>query len=167
MAERLGRPWGVEVVTCTWDALWNYGSWQGKVYAPISWWSTRRLVSRAGRAVYETQEFLQRRYPSPGRTEGIPIVELPAVEHAVLDSRLERIAAWSPPLRIGLIGAVSVGFKGIDTAIEALRLSRDELPEFELRILGSGDSSRWRRLAEEAGLAERVFFDGVLPSATR
>ena len=164
VAERIGLPWGVEVVTCTWDALWNYGTWQGKVYAPISWWSTRRLVRRADYAVYETQRFLQRRYPAHGAMVGCPIVELPEVDRSVLEQRLARIAAWRPPLRIGLIGALSVGFKGIDTAIEALRLRRSDLPEFELRILGAGDSTRWRKLAADAELGDRVHFDGVLPS---
>jgi len=164
VAERMGLPWGVEVVTCTWDALWNYGTWQGKVYAPISWWSTRRLVGRADYAVYETQRFLQGRYPARGAMVGCPIVELPEVDRSVLDQRLARIASWQPPLQIGLIGALSVGFKGIDTAIEALRLRRADLPELELRILGAGDPGRWRRLADEAGLRRLVHFDGVLPA---
>jgi glycosyltransferase involved in cell wall biosynthesis len=164
VAERMGMPWGVEVVTCTWDALWNYGTWQGKVYAPISWWGTRRLVRRADFAVYETQAFLQGRYPARGATVGCPIVELPEVDASVLEQRLRVIEAWQPPLRIGLIGALSVGFKGIDTAIEALRREQEALPEFELRILGAGDPGRWRQLAEQAGLGARVHFDGVLPA---
>jgi glycosyltransferase involved in cell wall biosynthesis len=164
VAERMSLPWGVEVVTCTWDALWNYGTWQGKVYAPISWWSTRRLVRRADFAVYETQRFLQGRYPARGATVGCPIVELPEVDRSVLERRLSAIDEWTPPLRIGLIGALSVGFKGIDTAIEALRRERGRLPELELRILGAGDPGRWRGLAEEAGLARQVHFDGVLPA---
>jgi glycosyltransferase involved in cell wall biosynthesis len=164
VARELKKPWGVEVVTCTWDALWNYGNWQGKMYAPLSWWGTRRRVGRAAYAVYETQEFLQGRYPAPGRTAGLPIVELPEVDRSVLERRLEKIESWRPPLRIGLIGALSVGFKGIDTAIAALRRERAHLPEFEFSVLGAGDPLRWRRLAEKAGLADRVRFDGVLPS---
>ena len=164
VARRLEKPWAVEVVTCTWDALWNYGTLQGKLYAPISWWTTRRLVGEASHAVYETQQFLQRRYPARGTTVGCPIVELPVVDRSVLERRLDAIEAWVPPFRIGLIGALSVGFKGIDTAIDALTGVRDRLPEFELRVLGAGDASRWRRLAEEAQLGDRVHFDGVLPS---
>lgn len=164
VAEGMGLPWGVEVVTCTWDALWNYGTWQGKAYAPFSWWSTRRLVRKADYAVYETQRFLQGRYPARGAMVGCPIVELPEVDRSVLEQRLTRIASRQPPVRIGLIGALSVGFKGIDTAIEALRLRRADLPEFGLRILGAGDPGRWRKLADEAGLGSRVHFDGVLPA---
>ena len=164
VARRTKTPWAVEVVTCTWDALWNYGTWQGKVYAPISWWSTRRLVRPAPFAMYETQAFLQGRYPARGAMIGCPIVELPEVDRSVLEQRLRTIDGWKPRLRIGLIGALSVGFKGIDTAIEALRRERERLPEFELHILGAGDPGRWRELAEAAGLGGRVQFDGVLPA---
>jgi glycosyltransferase involved in cell wall biosynthesis len=163
-ADKFGKPWGVEVVTCTWDSLWNYGTWQGKVYAPISWWRTRRLVRRAPYAVYETQRFLQGRYPPGGKSVGCPIVELPEVDESVLNRRLVGIGSWQPPFRVGLIGALSVGFKGIDTAIEALRRERANAPGFELRVLGAGDPSRWQRLAAEAGLAQQVHFNGVLPS---
>lgn len=164
VAERMDKPWAAEVVTCTWDALWNYGTWQGKVYAPYSWWRTRRLVRRTPQAMYETQQFLQRRYPAGGKMVGCPIAELPEVGTSVLQRRLGAIESWNPPLRIGLIGALSVGFKGIDTAIEALRRVRDRLPSFEFRVLGAGDATRWQHLAAEAGLAEQVHFDGVVPS---
>jgi glycosyltransferase involved in cell wall biosynthesis len=164
VADRMQKPWAVEVVTCTWDALWNYGTWQGKVYAPYSWWRTRRLVRRAPFAIYETQQFLQGRYPAAGKMVGCPIAELPEVDPSVLTSRLEAIADWKPPLRIGLIGALSVGFKGIDTAVEALRRVRERLPAFEFRVLGAGDPEPWRRLALEAGLERQVHFDGVVPS---
>jgi glycosyltransferase involved in cell wall biosynthesis len=164
VAHRLGKPALVEVVTCTWDALWNYGTWQGKVYAPISWWKTRRQVGRADFAVYETESFLQGRYPSSGRTVQCPSVELPEMDNTVLDRRLGRIEGWRPPFVIGLIGALSVGFKGIDTAVEALSRERERLPAFELRVLGSGEPARWQRLAAEAGVGGQVRFDGVLPS---
>jgi glycosyltransferase involved in cell wall biosynthesis len=162
-AERLGKPWAVEVVTCTWDALWNYGNWQGKVYAPVSWWKTRRVVRRAPFAFYVTERFLQRRYPSRGRTVGVSDVELPALDAAVLDARLARIRSGPEPARLGLIAALSVKFKGVQTALEALGSLRDRLPELELRILGSGDPTPWRKLAREHGVDDIVRFDGTLP----
>jgi glycosyltransferase involved in cell wall biosynthesis len=162
-AERLGKPWAVEVVTCTWDALWNYGSWEGKVYAPVSWWKTRRVVRRAPFAFYVTERFLQGRYPSRGRTVGVSDVELPALDDAVLASRLARIRSGPEPVRLGLIAALSVKFKGVQTALEALGSLRDRLPALELRILGSGDPTPWRELAREHGVDDAVRFDGSLP----
>ncbi len=162
IAERLGKPWAVEVVTCTWDALWNYGSWEGKVYAPVSWWKTRRVVSRAPFAFYVTERFLQGRYPSRGRTVGVSDVELPALDEGVLVARLARISSRPEPVRLGLIAALSVQFKGVQTALEALGSLRDRLPPFELQILGSGDPAPWRELAREHEVDDVVRFDGTL-----
>ena len=164
IAERLGKRWAAEVVTCTWDALWNYGSWQGKAYAPLSWWKTRRLVRRAPYAIYVTDEFLQRRYPAGGRSVGVSDVELPPLDDAVLAARLERIRSRPSPFRLGVIAALTVRFKGVQTALEALGSLRDMLPPFELRILGAGDPAPWRDLAATHEVADRVHFDGALPA---
>ena len=163
VAERLRKPWAVELVTCTWDALWNYGTWQGKVYAPISWWKTRRVVRRAPYAVYVTERFLQRRYPARGRTAGVSDVELPDLDPAVLERRLERIHARPRPFRFGIVAALGVRFKGIQTALEALAAARGRLPSFELRVLGAGDPEPWRALARRHGVEGQTFFDGTLP----
>jgi glycosyltransferase involved in cell wall biosynthesis len=162
-AERMGKPWAAELVTCTWDALWNYGTWQGKVYAPVSWWKTRRIVGRAPFAFYVTEQFLQGRYPSRGRSVGVSDVELPELDDGVLAARLERIRSRPTPFRLGLIAALSVKFKGVQTALEALGSLRDGLPAFELRILGSGDPSPWRELARRHGVERETHFDGTLP----
>lgn len=54
---------------------------------------------------------------------------------------------------------------GLDTAIAAVALLRDEIPELELKIYGTGsDVERLRRLAAESGVADRVrFSDGFVP----
>lgn len=163
LAERAGKPYAVELVTCTWDALWNYGTWQGKVYAPISWWKTRRVVRRAPFVLYVTQEFLQRRYPTKGRSVGCSDVELPELDPAVLESRLGRVSAAGTPFRIGTIAALTVRFKGIQTALEALGRIQESLPAFELHVLGAGDQAPWRQLAAEHGLEAQTHFDGTLP----
>src|SRR5687768_3953362 len=47
MAEKLRKPYLLEVVACPWDAMWNYGSLAAKAYAPLL---ARRLRNRALRA---------------------------------------------------------------------------------------------------------------------
>jgi glycosyltransferase involved in cell wall biosynthesis len=163
IAERASMPWAVELVTCTWDALWNYGTWQGKAYAPVSWWKTRRVVRRAPFALYVTREFLQRRYPTRGRSVGCSDVELPPLDAGVLDRRLARIAAAAQPVRIGTIAALTVRFKGVQTALEALGRNKHRLPPFELHVLGAGDPAPWRELARRHGIEGETHFDGTLP----
>jgi glycosyltransferase involved in cell wall biosynthesis len=163
IADRLGKTWAVEVVTCAWDSLWNYGTWQGRVYAPVAWWKTRRIVGRAPFALYVTERFLQGRYPSRGRAVGVSDVELPKLDEEVPAARLNRIRSRPEPLRVGLVAALSVKFKGVQTAIEALGTLRDRLPVFELRILGAGDPAPWQELARRNGIDGVTRFDGTLP----
>lgn len=163
VARELGRPYAVEVVSCTWDSLWYRGGIQGKLYAPISLVNTRRTVRRAPFALYVTREFLQRRYPTRGYAAACSDVELQPLEDDTLERRLRSAASERSPYVIGTIATLTVRFKGIQTALEALGSIRNELPPFEYQIIGTGDPGPWRREAARHGIEDRVVFRGVLP----
>ncbi|WP_068774096.1 glycosyltransferase [Paenibacillus sp. FJAT-26967] len=165
IAKKLGKPFAVEVVACAWDGLWNYGSMQGKLYAPIATWKTKTDVKEAPYAIYVTEQFLQKRYPCPGgRTQSCSNVELPEMGEDVLAGRLERIRSMATPVTIGLIGSLNGRAKGIDVALEALSKIKNQIPPFKFRILGDGDKSRWEAMADSLGLKDNVEFCGILPS---
>jgi len=161
IAERLQKRIAVELVACTWDALWNYGTWQGRLHAPYSWLETRRLVRRAPHVLYVSDRFLQRRYPTSGYAVGCSDVDVPDLDDEILDRRLKRIRAAGEPFVIGMIGALYVRYKGFRTALDALAESRSELPPFEFRILGAGDPAEVGAYAAEMGLSDRVVFSGT------
>jgi glycosyltransferase involved in cell wall biosynthesis len=160
VAHDLGLPWAVELVTCPWDAIWNYGNWKGRVFAPVAWWETRRLLKRAPFSLYVTSQFLQRRYPPGGHAVGVSDVEI-AVDPTALKQRLAR--QDEGPLVFGTIAAL-LPFKGFDTAFAALGRARPALPPFEFRVLGAGDVDQYRRMADAAGVADVVHFDGTRPA---
>ena len=162
LAKKLGKPYAVEVVTCTWDALWHRGGLQGKLYAPISRRNMRRAVKDAPFVLYVTKEFLQRRYPTSGRSVACSNVELEPVSDAVLDRRLEAIGSGRSPYTVGTIAALTTRFKGVQTALEALGAARESVPPFELQVVGAGDPEPWRKLAERHGVSDSVSFLGVL-----
>lgn len=162
LARKLNKPYAVEVVSCTWDSLWYRGGIQGKLYAPYSFLQTRRAVRQAPYVLYVTREFLQRRYPTRGRSVACSNVELPSSDEAVLDARLEAIASGKEPYVIGTIGTLTVRFKGVQTALAALGAVREKLPSFEYQVVGTGDPAPWRNLAELHGVGDRVSFRGVL-----
>ncbi len=164
IAKKLGKPYAIEVVTCTWDALWHRGGIQGKLYAPVSRFNTRAAVRDAPFVLYVTREFLQRRYPTRGRAVACSDVELAPLDPTALERRLEAIASQRAPFAIGTIAVLTVRFKGIQTALEALGAVRDRLPPFELRVVGAGDPRPWQELAARHGVADRVSFAGVLPT---
>jgi glycosyltransferase involved in cell wall biosynthesis len=54
--------------------------------------------------------------------------------------------------------------QGLDIAVRALSVIKDEVPEAEFHIYGSGDQSAFlKSLVAQLGLEDRVFFKGSLP----
>ena len=165
LAEKYGKPYMVELVSCTWDALWNH-SLRGKLLAPWSWVRTRQEVKRAPMVLYVTNQFLQRRYPTAGLSVGCSDVSLPGVDEAVLCRRLERIGGRAPggaPLRLGTIAAVNVRYKGQADVIKALAALKKQGIRMEYELAGSGDPSRLRTLAQRLGVEDQVHLLGSVP----
>jgi glycosyltransferase involved in cell wall biosynthesis len=160
----MNKPWAVEVTGCLFDSLWHYGSWQGKAYAHLAAYLTKRMIHRAPFAIYVTYEFLQRRYPCKGVTVGCSDVQLVERDEGVLARRLAGIADCKGPIKIGLIGSLVHKHKGVATALEALDQIKDKIPPFEFCLLGNGDTSRWQKLATKHGIAQQTRFCGILPS---
>ncbi len=164
IAEQFAKPWVAEVVACPWDQLWNYGTLQGKIYAPIHAYRMRQVVARSPFTLYVTREFLQNRYPARGVTAAVSNVDIAWPDPAVVEGRLRRICSSQRPLEIGLIGSIKHKYKGLSTAIEGLARVKDRLPEFQFRVLGQGDPRPWQMHAERYGIGDRLRFDGLLPS---
>ena len=120
---RIGKPFLAEAVGCPWDSLTHH-SLRGKVLAPDAWLRMRWCMRHAPYAVYVTNAFLQRRYPTRGISAAVSDVELAPADAAVLARRLEKIRTHSGKLVLGTAAAVNVAFKGQRYVIEALALAR-------------------------------------------
>jgi len=164
IAERMRKPWMVEVVGSVFDALWNYGNWQGKVYAPVAEFSTRKMLLRAPYALYVTRNWLQKKYPCNGHTVGCSDVQVIKSNDQVILKRMDKILKKPVPFKIGLIGSLVNRYKGIDVALKALGKIKYRIPPFELCILGGGAQQQWEKIAAEQGLKSQTVFCGVLPS---
>src|SRR5690606_2734346 len=106
----------LEIVTCPWDAYWNYGSVAGKLLAPIEYLKLKRATKRALYVIYVTRHFLQSRYPTPNNQI--------AISNVLLNDRknLNDITTFydkgQPDIfKIGLIGSFHVKWKGHHEAI--------------------------------------------------
>lgn len=159
----IGKPFLVEAVGCPWDSLWNH-SLRGKVLAPLSWLRFRRTMRHADYAVYVTDEFLQRRYPTHGKAAAISDVELQPVDDSVLERRLEKIQNHSGSVKLATAAAVNVSYKGQQYVIEALaRLKEQGNTIFEYHMAGGGDNSALKALAQRLNVEDQVVFEGSLP----
>lgn len=155
----------VEVVGCAWDALWNYGTFTAKAYAPLMYARMRAAVGKARFVLYVSQSFLQGRYPhgAEANTAAVSNVEITSASDEVLHSRLARIASKTGPTIFGLIGSLKARYKGVQTALEALAGLSKVRSDFAFRVLGGGDARKYVAIAERLGIGEKVTFDGTLP----
>ena len=160
-----GKPYMTVVCGCPWDAMWNY-DWRGKLLAPWAFLKLRRIQKETPFSIYVTNEFLQRRYPTNGRSIGCSNVNIPTGLDGVLEHRLENIKKHQQEggaLKIGTAAALNVPYKGQEYVIRALSRLKCENVDFEYHLIGSGDPERLRGIAEKEGVSDRVFFHGPLP----
>jgi len=108
-------------------------------------------------------DYLRTLYPTERDHVVAPNVEIPTPLPAVLRRRLIRTHGHER-LVIGTIASLDTRYKGLDTALKALFMAASKGVDYEYRILGSGDGSRWKDMATEMGLGDRVVFTGTRPS---
>ncbi len=165
VANKMNKPYMLEVVGCAWDAMWNYGTWQSKIYAPFLYIKLKTSVKEANYITYVTEKFLQKRYPPSRQAKAIGIsdVQLSESDEKTLLRRMKKIEKMGSKEVYGTIGNLNVGYKGIEVAIMILAKVKHISTDFEYHVLGSGDSLEYRQLAEKLGIGDKVFFDGTLP----
>jgi glycosyltransferase involved in cell wall biosynthesis len=164
VAERLGKPWMLEVVGCPWDSAIHYMGWKVAPLAPFWRSSMRPVVKRAPFVIYVTNNFLQDRYPTQGIAVACSNVEIPEPDDNILQMRLERIRTPKSVLKLGMIASLGPRYKGIKTALEALKYINNS--NLRLHILGDGDPAPWKRIAQRLNITHQVVFDGARHAGT-
>ena len=164
IALRLNKPLLVEAVACPWDAYWNH-SYKGKIVAPINYLKMKKTMRRAPYAVYVTNEFLQRRYPTKGKNIACSDVFLAPFNETVLDRRLNKINQnTNESIKIGTLAAVDVKYKGQQYVIRALgKLKKYGIANYEYQIVGGGDQNYLRKEAIKNNVEDQVKFLGAIP----
>lgn len=116
--------------------------------------------------MYVTEHFLQNRYPCKGVTEHASNVCINKVPDEVLTERLAKIDGYTKEsqLNIATTAAVSVRYKGQEYVIKALAKLNKKLGfNYHYYMIGGGDQTFLRGVAEEAGVTDYVHFLGSLP----
>jgi glycosyltransferase involved in cell wall biosynthesis len=163
-ARKLKKPCLIEVVACPWDALWNH-SLKGKLTAPFMYYATKRRVKDAAFVLYVTNEFLQYRYPTNGKSVNCSNVALKDFDDAVLEQRLEKAYNLHKDnkLIIGTTAAFDVRYKGQKYIIEALgNLKQRGITNFEYQLVGRGNQNYLQSIAEKNNVTNQIKFLGAL-----
>jgi len=160
---KLRKPYIVELVTCPWDAFWNH-SLKGKLVAPFMYFMNKKYVKNAKYVLYVSKEFLQRRYPCYGRTISCSDVILKPLPKNTLDKRLNKIKnmTYDKSIVLGTIAAVNVRYKGQKYVIKAISRLNKKGYNFEYHIVGGGDQSYLKAIAQKCMVSDKVKFLGPL-----
>ena len=161
-AKKYKKPYICEVVGSAWYSMWNY-SLAGKIVAPYFEYLAQKTVRQSKYTIYVTQNYLQREYPTKGKTIGISNVDLKEVNDDVLRHRLKKIEQTDcKRLVLCTIGAVDVKFKGQEYVIKAMSMLKKYGYSIKYILIGGGDQNRLKKIAKNCNLASDVIFTGAI-----
>jgi glycosyltransferase involved in cell wall biosynthesis len=159
---KLNKYYATEVVGCAWDSIWNYGTLLHRIYAPYAYLKMRKIVKNSIGALYVTKKFLQQRYPMTGIQESASNVQIPNILDNVLQKRIKHIYRKKNVYTIGIIGDLSVAYKGYDIALKALKQLKALGIKFQFYLVGGGDLSYIQKLISKNHLQENTTIIGRL-----
>jgi len=162
-AKQHNKPFLVELVSCVYDALWNY-NWQGKIIAHYKYFKYKQIINNVPFVIYVTSQFLQNRYPSKGKQISCSDVELQSISQNDLFNRIQKIQSYNniKPLVIGTVAGLDVAYKGQGDVIKAIAKLRSMGQIFSYHLVGQGDQRYLRSLINKYKLDDLVTIIGPL-----
>ena len=162
-AKKLGVPCLVEVVTCARDVYWNH-SLKGKLVMPFMYGQMKKAVRGADYVQYITTQFLQKRYPTNGKSY---VCSNALTEPMSAEQFEQRLAKYEGDIKTRTIhlattATLTVAYKGQRDIIRALPLLKQRGYDVVYHLIGDGDASQLRAIAAECGVQDRVDFVGQL-----
>ena len=157
-ARKLNKPYLIEVSGRDFDAYWNH-SFKGKIIAPFMEYLVRKDVRNATHAVYVTEKWLQKYYPTNGVSTYASNVILKEVNENVLEKRIEKLSSFdiNKKIVIGTTGGINNKAKGQRYVIEAIKKLQDKF-NFSYELVGGGDNTYLKEVALKNGVQDRVIF---------
>lgn len=163
IAAKQRKPYIAELMGDAWDGLWNHGI-SGKIIAPYAFMKTKSIAKKANYAIYVTSEFLQKRYPCPNQSLSASNVVIKDVDDAVLTKRIKKLENTnSASVKLMTTAAVNVRFKGQRYVIEAIPKLNKQGIRVEYILVGGGDQTFLRKLADKYKVSNQVKFLGRQP----
>lgn len=161
IAKKYNKKYIVEVVGCPFDTLWNH-SIKGKLLAPIAYFNLRNSVKNAPYAMYVTNDYLQKKYPSNGKMVGCSDVVLENNDNTVLEKRLNKIKCLrkNSVTILCTVAAVNIKYKGQEHVIKAISYLNKKGYKYEYWLVGGGDNAYLKNKAKSYNVEDKVKFIG-------
>lgn len=162
ICKKIHKPYIVEIVACTYDALYNSPSWKRRVMATPAECIYRRCLRRNPYNIYVTKDFLQKKYPTTGSYIACSNVTLNEVSDEILENRLVKLDKTQDKIVLGTTSTLNVDFKGQQYVIMALPQLVAKGFNVEYQLVGDGDGSWLLDIAKNLGVEQRVKVIGRL-----
>lgn len=163
LAKKNNKPFLCFLVACPWDALHNHQRLLARLIAPVRYLRTRKMVAESDYVHYVTSEFLQKRYPTKGKSLGCSDVNLGELDKNALSLRLNKLKKLNASHQINIVttAGVDVRYKGQEYVIRALaKLKKQGVNKYRYHLVGGGNGLYLRRLAQSLGVDDCVEFCG-------
>ncbi|MFD2516573.1 glycosyltransferase [Salinimicrobium flavum] len=164
ICKKLEKRYVVEIVGCAWDITWNYGGLITKLFSPLRFVKTKKIISSSSAAIYVTQRFLQSRYPCNGIQSYASNVQIENFPKIILDQHLAQVFKEKKVLKLGFVGNISMKYKGLEVLLKALKNVVDTFQNVKLYLVGSGDPAWVTAMINKYQVKDYVIIVGPLRS---
>ncbi|MFI3260485.1 MAG: glycosyltransferase [bacterium] len=162
-ADKFNKPYIIEMVACAWDGYTNHVRFGGKIIAPFMYFETRKCIKKSKNVIYVTEKFLQNRYPNTNNNLGCSDVVLKKIDSKILENKLSKIKNnKSDILKMVTVASVEAKYKGQEFVIKALAELKKKNIKCEYYLIGNGNNTRLKLIAEKYDLVDEIKFLGSL-----
>lgn len=163
VCRKKGVDYLVEMVACAWDGYVNHHNKFGKLIAPYMFFETRRQVKKSKKVLYVTEKFLQKRYPTTGKSTSCSDVILNPIDNNIIKLRINKINTmnFNNEIRIVTLANVGLKYKGQEYVIKALNLTKNK--NIKYYLIGNGNAEYLKKIINKYNLKDRVIFLGSIP----
>ena len=162
-SDRINKKFCVEVVGSAWGSYW-YKSKLGKIVAYPLEIANRYIIRKAQFALYVTEDYLQKEYPTNGKSISCTDVILGKRTIDLLNARVKKIKNRENKknLILGTLAQVDYRYKGQATVIQAIVEMKKKGVNIEYRLAGSGSKKHLYEIAKSYGVEENIIFYGPI-----
>lgn len=161
---KLKKDYLVEVGGCSWDAYWNH-SLIGKFVAPYVYYKEKKGIRDASYAIYVTERWLQKRYPTKGESINASNVYLEKQDDKLtLKNRIQKNKNYlnKKEIILGTTAAVDVKYKGQQYVIKAIKHLNKEGYNLKYELVGGGSNKYLKKISKKLKIEDKIEFKGLL-----
>ena len=161
IAQKRNKKYLVEAAGCIFDEYWNY-SLLGKCIAPWLEIRTKRVIKKADYVLYVTEKWLQKRYPTNGKSTYASNVILNEIDEQALEKRLRKIDfSNKKEIVFGTTASLSTKAKGQQYVIKILQKFQSEY-KVKYQMVGGGDTKYLENVAKRYNASDFIEFKGQM-----